>query len=130
MRGGIFHEHMIDVLEKTFKKRGFQTRRQVPSRKGRKGGYIDLLVSNNDDSVFLIIEVEMRKTRVLNDIQKQKDFGNGATLWIVSPTGWIAVEIKDCLKGHGVEEDETLFVLSLSDAIKRVMNKFPIFISP
>jgi hypothetical protein len=130
MRGGIFHEHMIEVLEKTFKKRGFQTRRQVPSRKGKKGGYIDLLVSNNDDSVFLIIEVEMRKARVLNDIQKQTDFGNGAILWIVPPTRELATEIKNHLKDHGIEESETLFILPFGAAIKRILNKKSTYVFP
>lgn len=130
MRGGIFHEYMIEVLEKAFKKRRFQTRRQAPSRKGKKGGYIDLLVSSNDDSAFLIVEVEIRKERILNDIQKQKDFGNDAILWIVSPTGGLAAEIKNHLKDHGIEEGERVFILPFGAAMKRVVNKIPFFVSP
>ena len=130
MRGKIFHEYMIEVLKETSEKRGFQARCQVPSKKGKKSGYFDLFVSNSDNSRFLIIEVEMRKDRVLNDIQKQKDFGKSAILWIVAPTRKVATEIKNHLNGHGIEENETLFILPFSDAIKRVLNKIPFFISP
>ena len=125
MRGGIFHEHMIEILEKMFQKRGLRTKRQVPSRKGRKTGYIDLLVSNDDDSMFLIIEVEMSKTRVLNDLLKQKDFGNDAVLWIVPPTRVLATAIKNHLQNHGIVENDKIFVFPFSAAIKRVLIKNP-----
>ncbi len=125
MRGGIFHEHMIEVLEKTFQNRGFRTRRQVPSRDGRRAGYIDLLVSGEDDSAFLIIEVEMSKARVLNDIQKQIDFGNDTILWIVTPTRELANAIKSHLKNHGIEGNQSVFVLPFGAAMKRVLIKNP-----
>lgn len=125
MRGGIFHEYMIEVLEKTFQKRGFRTRRQVPSRKGRKTGYIDLLIYGNNDSLFLIIEVEMSKKRVLNDLQKQKDFGNDAMLWIVTPTRELATSIESHLKNLGIDENRKVFVLPFGAAMKRVLIKNP-----
>lgn len=40
MRGKIFHEHMIEVLKKTSQRKGFQARRQVPSKKGKKAGWL------------------------------------------------------------------------------------------
>lgn len=72
----------------------------------------------------------MRKDRVLNDIQKQKDFGKSAILWIVSPTKKLVTEIKNHLKDHGIEENETLLILPFSEAVKRVLNKIPFCVSP
>ena len=62
MRGGVFHEWKIDVLENAFQRRGSRTQRQVPSRKGRTTGYIDLLVSDGGLRL-LVVEVEMEHKR-------------------------------------------------------------------
>lgn len=128
MQGGSLHEHMIEVMKEKSEKRQFQTDLQVPSKKGKKTGYIDLLIF--DGLRFLMVEAELRKTRVLNDIQKQKDFGKNAILWIVCPTKKLVTEIKSHLKEHGIEESETLYILVFSEAVKRLSNKMSSFFSP
>lgn len=124
MRGGVFHEWMIDVLEREFQKMGLHTRRQVPSRKGRTAGYIDLLVYSNDGR-FLLVEIEMSPKRVRGDVRKRKDLGDRATLWIVAPTRKLAQAIKRHLEVLEIEENEKVCVLSFGAAMKRVLTKDP-----
>ena len=124
MRGGVFHEYMIAVLEDLFQKRGLRTRRQVPSRKGRATGYIDLLVYGNDLE-FLIIEVEMDKKRAVNDIRKRDDLGENAMLWIVTPTQKLTQKIRKHLRTLGIEDDDQICVLPFGAAVKRVLTKNP-----
>jgi hypothetical protein len=124
MRGGVFHEWMVDVLEDAFQKWGLRTQRQVPSRKGRTTGYIDLLVSDGA-SRLLVVEIEMGQKRVQTDIRKRNDLGDNATLWIVTPTREMATVIQKHLRDLGVEENERLFVLPFGTAAKRVSTKDP-----
>lgn len=124
MRGGMFHEYMIEVLERAFNEKGLRTRRQVPSKKGRTTGYIDLLVYSNDSRV-LVVEVEMDKRRAINDTRKQKDFGDSTLLWIVTPTRRLAQSIKKHLRHHEAAENNKTFVLPFGTALKRIKDKNP-----
>lgn len=124
MRGGMFHEYMIEVLERAFNEKGLRTRRQVPSKKGRTTGYIDLLVYSNDSRV-LVVEVEMNKRRAINDTRKQKDFGTDTMLWIVTPTQRMAQSIKQHLRYRVSAENNKTFVLSFGAALKRIEDKNP-----
>ena len=123
MRGGIFHEYMLDQLEIAFQEGGLQTRRQVHSRAGRATGYIDLLACSKD-SRLLVVEVEMDShRRVVNDVQKRRDLGNKAVLWIVTPTARLAQSIQKRLNDLEIEASEPIWVLPFGAAMKRILNK-------
>ena len=115
---------MIDVLERAFQKRELHTRRQVPSRKGRITGYVDLLVYS-DDGRLLLVEIEMSPKRALGDVRKREDFGERAILWIVVPTRKLAQAIKKHLESLEIEENEKICVLPFGAAMKRVLIKDP-----
>ncbi len=125
MRGGHFHEYMLDTLEDACRKQGWKTRRQVPSRKGRSTGYIDLLVEVGPDSL-LLIEVEMAtKKRVVNDLRKRADCGENAVLWIVTPTAKLQRSIQRHLRSLDIRERSSVFVLTFEQARRQVANKNP-----
>jgi hypothetical protein len=103
----------------------YRTISQAPSRKGRRTGYIDLLVTNEHDSRQLVIEIEMEIKRVSGDVQKRKDLGDNAVLWIVTPTRLLAQAIRKHLKSLDIEDRDKIFVFTLAEALQRVTNNNP-----
>ena len=124
MRGGAFHEWMIDVLDEEFRRIGLHTKRQVPSRKGRTAGYIDLLVCGRDGRL-LVVEIEMSSKRIQGDVRKRRDLGDKAALWVVVPTQALVRPIDEHLRSLRAEERKKIFVLSFGAARKRLLTKDP-----
>lgn len=124
MKGGYLHEFILETLETSFREHGFRVSRQVPSRPGRKTGYIDQVVSW--DSTLLAVEVELSSRRVANDLVKAMDLG--AFLWIVVPNHKVALSVRRRLNVLRVQEREPwLCVLTLNRALKRVPHCFSLF---
>lgn len=127
---GIFHETLLDRLEAACLRSGLRTRRQAPSRKGRATGYIDLLVWSDDSEEMLVVEVEMDSPkRVAGDVQKRRDMGDHAILWIVTPTQRLSRLIQKRLNSLESDEGEPILVLPFFTALQRIENKNP-FCSP
>ena len=127
---GIFHETLIDRLETACLKSRLRTRRQAPSRKGRTTGYIDLLVWSDESEEMLVVEVEMDSPkRVAGDVQKRRDMGDHATLWIVTPTQKLARLIQKRLGSLEIDDGEPILVLPFFTALQRIENR-NLFCSP
>ncbi len=132
MRGGVFHEMILDRIEATFQSKGLRTRRQVlAQRQGRTTGYIDLVVYGSDCKQVLLVEVEMTKKRVMNDVQKRRDMGIGeaAILWIVVPNKGLSQSIERLLYSHEIDATEPIFVWTIFEALQQIEDKNP-FCSP
>lgn len=128
MRGGAFHEMMLDQLDAAFQSKGLRTRRQVLAQAGgRITGYIDLVVWGTNSEQVLLVEVEMTKKRAMNDVQKRRDMGLGekAILWIVVPTGGLSRSIERLLSFPEIDAAEPVFVLTMFEALRQIEHKNP-----
>ena len=126
MRGGVFHEHMLDQLEDAFRALGHATERQAPARhQGELTGYVDLLVHLRDCQFkSLAVELEMDPKRATNDLRKRRDLarqlGQPVALWIVTPTTGKAKTIQRAIQPLATGQNQGVQILAFGTAIKRL----------
>ena len=118
MNGGYVHEHILDALEQEFRKTGAEVARQVPSRPGRRTGYVDLVVRRGDN--LLAVEAETSCRRIVEDMQKAEELG--ARLWIVVANRRLADSVKRHLKTLWSWKTTDVCVLTLGQALARITN--------
>jgi len=124
---GIHHETSLDRLEAPCLKNGLRTWRNAASRKGRGTGLIDLLVSDELGNLLLIEYEADSPKRVSSDVQKRRDLGEDAILWIVCPTERLACRIRRRLRSLEIEAGELklTYVFTFFAALQRLENNVP-----
>lgn len=128
---GIFHETSLDRLEAPCLRSRLRTKRHAASRKGRGTGLVDLLVSDECGNLLLIEYETDSPKRVIGDVQKRRQMGEDAILWIVCPTERLARRIRKKLGKLGIDSEELklIRVFTFFTALKQLENNFP-FCSP
>ena len=126
MNGKVYHEHFIEQLKRRCQAKRFHTRTQAPFQKDGKTRYVDLLASQSNPKMLLLIEIEMGSNkRAMNDIEKWRDFeqrfpSRRVILWIVTPTLHIAKLIQNRIKRTLGGVPGRVFVLTLFEAFERL----------